>query len=108
MTTLSKTFVAYLVKGGVAPDSITNAVVETMPAGAQPGAVMVRNVDYHAKILALDYVARQVVLQYGANQAQDVLVPPGVDLQILHVNDDVFIHTTEAMAITVTPPAAPN
>jgi len=104
MTTVSKTFVAYLVKPGASPDSITNLVTQTMPAGAQPGGVMIRNVDYHGKILVLDYAARRVVLQYGKDQAQEVFVPPGVDLQILHVNDDVFIHTTEAMAIAVAPP----
>jgi len=108
LTTVSKTFVAYLVKGGITPASITNLVAQTMPAGAQPGGVMVRNVDYNAKILVLDYASRRVVLQYGKDQAQEVFVPPGVDLQILHVNDDVFIHTTEAMAIAVTPPAPEN
>jgi len=106
MTTLSKTFVAYLVKGGVAPNSITNTAVNTMPAGAQPGGVMIRNVDYQGKILVLDYATRRVVLQYGTNQAQEVFVPPGVDLRILHVNDDVFIRTTEAMAIAVMPPGS--
>jgi hypothetical protein len=106
ITTLSKTFVAYLVKGGTPPNAITNAMTTTMPAGAQPGGVMVRNVDYNAKILTLDYETRRVILQYGKNQAQDVLVPPGVDLQVLHVNDDVFIRTTEAIAIAVTPPGS--
>ena len=104
LTTVSRTFVAYLIKGGVTPDSITNYVASTMPAGAQPGGVMIRNTDYNAKILVLDYASRRAVLQYGTNQAQEVFVPPGVDLQILHVNDDFFIRTTEDMAIAVTPP----
>src|SRR5580693_7590163 len=39
MSTVSKNFVAYLVKGGVAPSSITNAVMTTKPQGSQPGGV---------------------------------------------------------------------
>jgi len=106
MTTMSKTFAAYLVKPGVSPNSITNFMAQTMPAGAQPGGVMIRNVDYNARILVLDYASRRVVLQSGTNQAQVVFAPPGVNLQILHVNDAVFIHTTEAMAIAVTTPTS--
>jgi hypothetical protein len=106
MTTMSKTFAAYLVKPGLTPNSITNYLASAMPPNSQPGGVMIRNVDYHAKILALDYDTRRVILQYGKNQAQDVLVPPGVDLQALHVNDEVFVRTTEAMAVAVTPPGS--
>ena len=104
MSTLSKTFAAYLVKPGVAPGSITNYVANTMPPNSQPGGVMIRNVDYNARILALNYATRRVVLQYGQNQAQDVRVGPGINLQTMHVNDNVFIRTTEAMAIAVVPP----
>jgi hypothetical protein len=107
ITTVSKTFAAYLVKPGVSPSSITNYVAETMPAGAQPGGVMIRNVNYNAKVLVLDYATRRVVLQYGKDEANEFQVGPGVNLQDLHVNDDVFIHVTEAMAIAVTPPPGP-
>lgn len=103
MTTMSKTYVAYLVKGGVTPSSITNYLASTMPPNSQPGGVMIRNVDYNAKILVIDYASRRAVLQYGKNQAQSVLVPPGVNLALLHMNDDVYIRTTEALAIAVTP-----
>jgi len=104
MTTMSKTFAAYLVKPGVSPSSITNYVAKTMPPNSQPGGVMIRNVDYSAKILVLNYATRRVVLQYGKNQAQEVQVGPGVNLPALHVNDNVFIRTTEAIAIAVVPP----
>ncbi len=104
MTTMSKTFAAYLVKPGVSPGSTTNAVATTMPAGAQPGGVMIRTVDYHARVLVINYATRRVVLQYGKDQAREVQAGPGVDLLAVHVNDDVFIRTTEAMAIAVVPP----
>jgi hypothetical protein len=103
-TTMSRTFAAYLVKPGVAPGSLTNSVANTMPPNSQPGGVMIRNVDYNAKILTLDYATRRLVLQYGRNQAQEVQVGPGVNLDALHVNDNVFIHTTEAIAISVVTP----
>ena len=103
MATTSKTFAAYLVKPGTPPNSITNHLENTMPKGAQPGGVMIRNVDYHAKVLVINYANRRVVLQYGTDQAQQVQVGPGVNLDAVHVNDDVFIRTTEAMAISVTP-----
>jgi hypothetical protein len=104
MTTMSRTFAAYLVKPGVAPSSITNYMANTMPPNSQPGGVMIRNVDYNAKILVLNYATRRVVLQFGQNQAQEVQVGPGINLQTLHVNDNVFIRTTEAIAIAVVPP----
>jgi hypothetical protein len=106
MTTTSESFIAYLVKPGVSPDSITNYLANTTPPDSQPGGVLIRNVDYHAKILVLDYASRLVVLQYGKDQARQVQVGPEVNLQDLHVNDDVFIRSTEAMAIAVTPPGS--
>ena len=104
MSTMSKTFAAYLVKPGVVPSSLTNYVANTMPPNSQPGGVMIRNVNYNAKILVLNYATRRVVLQFGGNQAQEVQVGPGVNLQALHVNDNVFIRTTEAIAIAVVSP----
>jgi hypothetical protein len=104
MTTTSESFVAYLVKPGVSPSSITTYLASTPPPNSQPGGVMIRNVDYNAKILVLDYATRLVVLQYGKDQARQIQVGPEVNLQELHVNDDVFIRTTEAIAIAVTPP----
>jgi hypothetical protein len=108
MSTMSKTFAAYLVKPGVAPNSITNFVAKTMPPNSQPGGVMIRNVDYNARILVLNYATRMVVLQFGQDQAQQIQVGPGVNLPDLHVNDNVFIRTTEAMAIAVVPSGTPN
>lgn len=106
MTTMSESFVAYLVKPGVSPDSITSYLASTAPPDSQPGGVIIRNVDYNAKILVLDYATRLVVLQYGKNQARQIQVGPEVNLQELHVNDDVFIRTTQAIAIAVTPPGS--
>jgi hypothetical protein len=65
---------------------------------------MIRNVDYNARILVLNYATRMVVLQLGQDQAQQIQVGPGVNLQDLHVNDNVFIRSTEAAAIAVVPP----
>jgi hypothetical protein len=104
MTTTSESYVAYLVKPGVPPGSITNYLGTTAPPGSQPGGVIIRNVDYNAKILVLDYATRLAVLQIGRDQARQLQVGPGINLQELHVNDDVFIRSTEAIAIAVTPP----
>ena len=106
MTTTSESYVAYLVKPGVSPDSITSYLAGTAPPNSQPGGVLIRNVDYNAKILVLDYATRLVVLQYGKDQARQIQVGPQINLQELHVNDDVFIRTTEAIAIAVTPPGS--
>lgn len=106
MTTTSESFVAYLVKPGVSPSSIATYLGGNAPPNSQPGGVLIRNVDYNAKILVLDYASRLVVLQYGKDQARQIQVGPEVNLQELHVNDDVFIRTTEAIAIAVTPPGS--
>jgi len=108
MTTTSESFVAYLVKPGVSPDSITSYLASTAPPDSQPGGVIIRNVDYNGKILVLDYATRLVVLQYGKDQARQIQVGPQINLQELHVNDDVYIRTTEAIAIAVTPPRSTN
>jgi hypothetical protein len=107
LTTVSRTYVVYLDKGGIPPSSDTNYVAKTAPAGAQPGGVMVQTINYHAKILALNYETRQVVLKYGKDKAQEVNAGPDVDLQAVHVNDDVLILVTEAIAIAVAPPPGP-
>jgi hypothetical protein len=107
LTTVSKTYVVFLTKGGVPPSSETNYVASTMPAGAQPGGVMIQTMDYHAKILVLNNETRQVVLQYGKGEAQEVQAGPDVNLQAVHVNDDVLIRVTEAIAIAVAPPPGP-
>ena len=103
MTTISKSFVAYLVKSGVTPGSITNSVVQSRPAGSLPGGVMIRNVDYHATVMDVNTTSRGVVLHYGVGEAKYVVAGPGVNLSLIHVNDNVFIHTTEAVAISVVP-----
>jgi hypothetical protein len=104
ISTVSTSWVAYLVKGGVPPGSVTKAAFAGQPKGSQPGGVMIRTVDYHAKILDINYATRRVVLQYGTNDAKRVTAGPEVDLTALRVNDDVLIRTTEAAAIAVVNP----
>jgi hypothetical protein len=104
MTTTSESFVAYLVKPGVSPGSIASYLTSTAPPDSQPGGVMIRNVDYHAKVLEVNYGTRGVVLKYGVDEAKYVIAGPNVNLLALHVNDDVFIRTTEAIAIAVVSP----
>jgi hypothetical protein len=104
MTTVSKTYVAYLMPPGTPPSSITNSVASTQPAGSQPGGVMIETIDYHARVLVINYATRRVVLQYGKDQAMDVQAGPDVNLRAVDVNDDILIRATVAIAITVTPP----
>jgi hypothetical protein len=104
ISTVSTSWVAYLVKGGVPPNSVTNAAFLGKPRGSQPGGVMIRTVDYHARILDINYATRRVLLQCGTNNAKSVTAGPGVDLTAVKVNDDVLIRTTDAMAIAVANP----
>ena len=104
ISTATTSFVVYLVKNGVPPNSVTNAVFSGKPKGSQPGGVMIRTVDYHAKVLEINYATRKVVLQYGTNDARIVTAGPGVNLTAVRVNDDVLIRTTEAAAIAVVKP----
>jgi hypothetical protein len=104
ISTVSTSWVAYLVKGGVPPGSVTNAAFAGQPKGSQPGGVMIRTVDYHARVLDINYATRRVLLQYGTDNAKSVTAGPGVDLTAVKVNDDVLIRTTEAAAIAVANP----
>jgi hypothetical protein len=104
ISTVSTSWVAYLVKGGVLPGSVTNAAFQGQPKGSQPGGVMIRTVDYNAKVLDINYATRRVVLQYGKNDARRVTAGPEVNLTAVRVNDDVLIRTTEAVAIAVVNP----
>ena len=101
---MSASYVAYLVKNGVPPGSVTNTSFLGKPKGTQPGGVLIRNVDYNAKVLDVNYATRRVILQYGTNSAKTVVAGPSVDLTAVRVNDDVLIRTTEAMAIAVVKP----
>ena len=104
ISTVSGSYVAYLVKNGVPPSSVTNSSFLGKPKGSQPGGVLVRTVDYNAKVLDVNYATRRVILQYGTNSAKTVVAGPNVDLTAVMVNDDVLIRTTEAMAIAVVKP----
>jgi hypothetical protein len=104
ISTVSASFVVYLVKNGVPPSSVTNTSFLGKPKGSQPGGVLIRNVDYNAKVLDVNYATRRVVLQYGTNTAKTVVAGPDVNLTAVMVNDDVLIRTTEAMAIAVVKP----
>jgi hypothetical protein len=104
ISTVSTSWVAYLVKGGVPPSSVTNAAFQGQPKGSQPGGVMIRTVEYHAKILDINYATRKVVLQYGTNDAKRVTAGSEVNLTAVRVNDDVLIRTTEAAAIALVNP----
>lgn len=104
ISTMSTSFVVYLVKGGVSPNSVTNAAFLGKPKGSQPGGVMIRTVDYHARVLDINYATRRVILQYGTNDAKSVTAGPNVDLTAVRVNDDVLIRTTEAVAFAVVKP----
>jgi len=104
ISSVSASYVAYLVKNGVPPGSVTNTSFLGKPKGTQPGGVLIRNVDYNAKVLDVNYATRRVILQYGTNSAKTVVAGPNVDLTAVRVNDDVLIRTTEAMAIAVVKP----
>ena len=104
MTTVTESYEAYLVPGGVTPSAVTNVVAAGKPRGSQPGGVMIRTVNYNAKVLDVNYATRRVLLQYGANQAKGVDAGPDINLAGVQVGNDVLIKTTEAMAIAVVNP----
>ena len=64
---------------------------------------MIRTVDYHAQVMVINRANRRVLLRYGVNDTKSVQVDPGVNLSLVHMNDNVLIRTTEAMAIAVVP-----
>ena len=103
MSTVTKSYVAYLVPGGVPMSAVTNLVAQTMPAGSQAGGVMIRTVDYHAQVLEVNNATRGVVLRYGVDEAKYVKADPGVNLALVQVNDFVFVRTTAAVAVAVVP-----
>ena len=54
-----------------------------------------------ARVLAVDYEARRVLLQYSPTQTKSVLVKPGVDLTRVSVNDTVLVRGTQTISIMV-------
>jgi len=101
VATVTDACAIFLVKGSVVPGTMAAGVFARDPKGANPGGVALDTLDYNAKILDIDRENRHVVLQYGANQANVFNVGPSVNLDEVHVDDDVLVRATEAVAIAV-------
>ena len=101
VATVTDACAIFLVKGGVLPGVAAGGVFARNPKGTSPGGVALDTLDYNAKILDVDREMRQVLLQYGTNQAETVTLGPNINLAEVNVNDDVLVRATEAMAIVV-------
>ncbi len=102
--TLAESVAIGLIKGGVPPAAGTATAIVRSPQGAKPGGRIVDTVGFTAKVLYVDYSAREVTLQMVDGQKKTVKVGPDVNLGYVNPGDDVGVKITRAFAISVQSP----
>jgi hypothetical protein len=95
-----------LVKGGVPPAAGTSSAIVRSPQGAKPGGKIVDTLAFTAKVMSVNAMGREVVLQMPDGQNKKVKVGPDINLANVNPGDDVGVRLTRAIAISVTTPGA--
>jgi hypothetical protein len=104
MTTVTDNLTIFVLKEKMAPEAAASLAVVRSPEGASVGGVMVNAVNIDARVLTVDYEARQVLLQYSPTQTRMVNVRPTVNLTQVGVNDTVLVRGTRTISIMVANP----
>ena len=101
MGTVTDNYTIFVVKEKMTPSAAASQAVVRTPEGASVGGIIVNAMNLDARVLAVDYEARRVLLQYSPTQTKSVLVKPGVDLTRVSVNDTVLVRGTQTISIMV-------
>jgi hypothetical protein len=84
------------------PQAITAYAVTVAPKGQKPEGMLVETTEITARVEAIDYGARTVILRGPQGSSRTVKVDGQVKrLNEVKPGDEVVIRTTEAIAITV-------
>jgi hypothetical protein len=95
-----------LIKGGVPPAAGTSTAMVRAPKGAKPGGKIVDTVAFTAKVISVNPMGREVVLQTPDGKNKKVKAGPDINLANVNPGDDVGVRLTRAIAISVTTPGA--
>jgi hypothetical protein len=98
-TTVTESFSISLAGKGPLPDPAKGDTIVQAPKGLELGVKPVATVKFTAKVLALDYVQRQVRLMLPDGQSRTVQVREAVNLGDVNVGDNVSVLITKSMTI---------
>jgi hypothetical protein len=104
MSTVTENLTLLLVKGQLAPEAAADQAVVRTPEGSNLGGIVMNAINLNARVLAVDYEARRMLLQYSPTRTRSVTVRPGVDLTQVSVNDTILVRGTQTISIMVANP----
>ena len=76
-------------------------VLATMPAGAKPGMLLAETLEMTAVVKAIDTTQHTATLEFADGSRKTVKVRPDVQIKPEHLNRQVVIRLTAALAIRV-------
>ena len=78
-------------------------ILATTPANANPGMLVAESVEIIAVVKAIDTTQQTATLEFGDGTRKTVKVRPDVQLKTEHLNRQVMIRLSSALAIRVQP-----
>lgn len=91
----------YLRDAGAARTDSAAAVVATAPAGTKPGMLVADSVEITAVVKAIDTTLQTATLEFTDGTRKTVKVRPDVQLKTEHLNRQVVIRLSSALALRV-------
>jgi hypothetical protein len=87
---------------GVSPATEESQVVMLAPVGSQPDGTVVETAELNAKVLAIDYQSRKLLLVSPVAPPRILYVDPSVpDFHGIQPGNQVMVRYTEALAISI-------
>jgi hypothetical protein len=93
--------VVYLREPGESSADSAAAVVATAPAGTKPGMLVADSVEITAVVKAIDTTLQTATLEFTDGTRKTVQVRPDVQLKTEHLNRQVVIRLSSALALRV-------
>lgn len=93
--------VVYLREPGESSTDSAAAVVATAPAGTKPGMLVADSVEITAVVKGIDTVLQTATLEFADGSRKTVKVRPDVQLKTEHLNRQVVIRLSSALALRV-------
>lgn len=91
----------YLRDAGAASTDSATGVVATAPAGTKPGMLVADSVEITAVVKAIDTTLQTATLEFTDGTRKTVKVRPDVQLKTEHLNRQVVIRLSSALALRV-------
>jgi hypothetical protein len=102
--TLTEQLIVFVRDSHEPPTQQQSRTLALAPAGSKPGGVVADTIEMTAKVVAIDVPRHEATVQFPDGRTQTFKVRNDVDLTKRRVGEEVVIHSTEAIAVSVEKP----